>query len=504
MTSRSVPLACAFALSLAVLAACKSHAVCVNCLPARTLTDGGIGLDAGGAGATRVDGSIVTCIPTGDDEICNRIDDDCDGEVDEDFDLGSDPRHCGRCDHPCDAQNTDALCIAGSCHALGCQPGFADLDGDPGCEYRCPVFPAQDEDCNDVDDDCDGTIDDHLVAPQSTFCRHGAGTPCHDVGLVCDTRAGRKTWYCDYPPGVEFDPIIPNGIASEETLCDGADNDCDGLVDELWPELGEACDDGNVGACRDGGEVRCHSVDTWRTYCDLTALPDAIAGAGPLVTEVCNGVDDDCDGTVDNADVNDPTRVRDAMAHVTHSGFDYWIYRYEASRPDSTGSSQGQQTTRACSKSGSLPWAHVSYTTASAACAAAGRRLCTAAEWQAACEGPSATSYPYGASYEPDRCNGADHDVVPGGDIDNTSVVSGSLSACARGGAYDLSGNVREWTADPQGTTGAPDHTPIYVTRGGSYLSPELGLTCQTTLSQASEDSQLPTVGFRCCSDTGP
>ena len=44
----------------------------------------------------------------------------------------------------------------------GCFAGFADFDGEKGCEYRCPVFPTQAEDCNAVDDDCDGRIDEDL------------------------------------------------------------------------------------------------------------------------------------------------------------------------------------------------------------------------------------------------------------------------------------------------------------------------------------------------------
>jgi formylglycine-generating enzyme required for sulfatase activity len=71
-------------------------------------------------------------------------------------------------------------------------------------------------------------------------------------------------------------------------------------------------------------------------------------------------------------------------------------------------------------------------------------------------------------------------------------------------GAYDLSGNVKEWTSDPQGTSGPPNNEAIYVVRGGSYESPRLGLTCQTALSQATASTVLDGLGFRCCSDVAP
>ena len=87
--------------------------------------------------------------------------------------------------------------------------------------------------------------------------------------------------------------------------------------------------------------------------------------------------------------------------------------------------------------------------------------------------------------------------------IDSRVEPSGALAMCVSpDGALDLSGNVKEWTADPRGTTSGGAR--IYVVRGGSHESPELGLTCATDLSRATEDTLLPTLGFRCCDDDGP
>ena len=63
-----------------------------------------------------------------------------------------------------------------------------------------------------------------------------------------------------------------------------------------------------------------------------------------------------------------------------------------------------------------------------------------------------------------DSCNGADHDTLPGGGLDNASVAGGSLAMClSPAGAFDLSGNVKEWTSDQQGTSGPPNNEAIYV-----------------------------------------
>jgi hypothetical protein len=482
---------------------CQYVPYCLSC-------DGGLVIDASRDDVQPIPGDGDTpdgpCVPTEGGEVCNGLDDDCNGLVDEGFDLSRDPRNCGRCGVICDAANAEVECNEGVCVTLRCMPGFADLDPSAsGCEYRCPVFPTQGEVCNGLDDDCDGLIDEpeDLDSPPEDLCRTTPGTPCAGTRAVCATRGGRTTWFCDYGPGVEFDPSVPNGIALEESRCDGQDGDCDGVVDDTFPDLGQRCDNGALGACRDEGEIRCHRTDPSRTFCDLSVAPDPVPGA-PMA-EVCNGLDDNCDGIVDNADPADPARVREDLVHISRGALNFWIYRYEASRPDASAVNDGRSGARSCSRAGVLPWTSVRYGEAEAACAAAGLRLCTGAEWQAACEGAMARSYPYGNPYEPLTCNGGDRDAVPGGEVDHAIALTGAMAMCrSTDGVADLSGNVKEWTHDRRGLSEGATGLPIYVVRGGSYESPARGLTCQTDLSRAVSDTALPTLGFRCCADHGP
>lgn len=72
-------------------------------------------------------------------------------------------------------------------------------------------------------------------------------------------------------------------------LCDGIDNDKDFAIDEDFPNKGTVCGVGE-GACERGGFFLC-SADGATTEC--TATP------GPPGSEVCNGIDDDCDGQAD-------------------------------------------------------------------------------------------------------------------------------------------------------------------------------------------------------------
>lgn len=476
-----------------LLVGCDVSPFCVaGCVEDAPVGDGGV--RDGEVADGRVMGRDLGC--SREEEICNEIDDDCDGDVDEDTDFFSDPDNCGSCGNRCVLPNVDTTCEEGACVDNGCLEGFADLDdGEPGCEYRCPIFPAQAEGCNGLDDDCDGVVDEDLTTP-TNFCRDTPGTPCAGAGPVCETRGGVTTWYCSYDADVEFDPDVPNGIVLEEMLCDGLDGDCDGVADDGFETLGNVCDNGMLGACRDAGQVACDPADPTTTTCDFSLGVDPVPGAPSA--ELCNRIDDNCDGVIDNADPSDPDRVLDEMVHITDGGLDFWIYTYEASRPGATDANAGTDSSRACSQSTVLPWTTVGFAAAEAACTAAGHRLCTAAEWQAACEGASATAYPYGAAYEALTCNGADQ----GPAASRGAMPGGALAMClSASGVADLSGNVKEWTDDPRDVIGG---SQIYVIRGGSYDSPRLGLTCQTDLSRATEETALPTLGFRCCSDTGP
>lgn len=69
-------------------------------------------------------------------EHCNGRDDDCDGVVDEGFDLLTDPLHCGACGKRCDAAHTSFTCVEGACAVESCEAPWADCDGDGtnGCE----------------------------------------------------------------------------------------------------------------------------------------------------------------------------------------------------------------------------------------------------------------------------------------------------------------------------------------------------------------------------------
>jgi formylglycine-generating enzyme required for sulfatase activity len=185
------------------------------------------------------------------------------------------------------------------------------------------------------------------------------------------------------------------------------------------------------------------------------------------------------------------------MAHVKRTTFDFYIDKYEASRPDATVGAAGTDESHLCGVADRLPWTGATFDEAKGACEASGKRLCHIEELQEACVGASNKTYPYGNSYVGANCNGID---APG----SAAAPTGSFPNCvSTDGVFDLSGNVAEWSDHVGGaTTGMPSYN-IMALQGGSYLTPFNGLTCKFDFDVISTNAVLPSLGFRCCKD-GP
>ncbi len=251
----------------------------------------------------------ATCTPAA--ERCDGLDNDCNGVVDDGFDVDGDGAYvnepgCRAMALPIDCDDADASVRPGAAEVCfdgvdndcsGAEDDALDADGDgfAACldcdDTDAFVFPGAAEACDGVDNDCSGAADEPWDLDGDGAA--GCGGDCDDMD---PTRA----------------PSVPE-------QCNGIDDDCDGVVDEGFDVDGDGwrtcrgdCDDadplanpGAVEVC-DGLENDCDpstvdDVDTdgdGLTLCEGDCAP-AFAGAYPGAAEACDGVDNDCDGEVD-------------------------------------------------------------------------------------------------------------------------------------------------------------------------------------------------------------
>jgi hypothetical protein len=199
----------------------------------------------------------------------------------------------------------------------------------------------------------------------------------------------------------------------------------------------------------------------------------------------------------------------------------FCIDRYEAALIDDTPANAGtawspyfnpgSTAVHAVSAANAVPQGYISQIQAGAACAAAGKRLCSDAEWLRACQGPQATTYPYGNTYVSAACNDT-RAVNPVYEYFGAATTysdaqinepcvnqlrsglarAGTQAACVTAeGVYDLAGNLNEWTSDPNGTF-----------RGGDYVNDTFnGNGCLYTTTAHDALFHDYSTGFRCCSD---
>ncbi len=283
-----------------------------------------IGQDLDGDGWTAEEGDCDDGDPTihpGAQEVCDGMDNDCDGIAD-DVDLDGDgviAQECGGQD--CDDADPDTYPgRAESCDGAdnNCDgeidEGFdADDDGWTSCGGDCAngdplIHPGAQELCDGVDNDCDLQVDeafdvdgDSYIDATDASCAalYGAGGELEELGDCDDSDPAR------YP------------LAHEDSG-NGQDDDCDGCIDECQDadEDGwDTCDPGDAGdpTCPvagedlpdDGLEADCddcvHPECFWAVYTHPDIVFDVIDSDGNVITmdELCDNVDNDCDGQID-------------------------------------------------------------------------------------------------------------------------------------------------------------------------------------------------------------
>ncbi|MFH1463776.1 MAG: MopE-related protein [Pseudomonadota bacterium] len=181
--------------------------------------------------------------------------------------------------------------------------GLAAPTGTNGNQEADPGFVAYSA-------DGDWTNDDLSLAPGSVLM--DAGSPAWpdldgsvgDLGAYGSACAGLLDYDSDgrSPVDGDCDDLDPTVHDLADEVCDGLDNDCDELVDDDDPDLVATawCPDADADGWGDAAraEVACTAPSGWVALCGDCDEGDP--SIHPGATEHCDGVDEDCDGLVDD------------------------------------------------------------------------------------------------------------------------------------------------------------------------------------------------------------
>ena len=240
------------------------------------------------------DRCVTDCAQTGDADHDGENSLDCGGADCDDANADVGPSHAETCDavdNDCDPTTfgTTDLDADGAVSSTCCNPGAGGGPATCGTDCddaRAEVGPAQRETCDGLDNDCNGMTDENVLI---TFYRDVDGDGYGAAGTTmtaCSAPAGfaAQSGDCD-----DSTASVHPGVAE---TCNLVDDDCVGGVDD---GLSCSCTNGTMQSCgTDEGECT-HGMQS----CSGGAWGTCMNAVGPAA-ETCNGLDDDCNATVDD------------------------------------------------------------------------------------------------------------------------------------------------------------------------------------------------------------
>ncbi len=242
----------------------------------------GDGYDDDSCGGDDCDDSDSSIHP-GAAEVCDGVDNDCDGSIDE----GVTKKYYA--DDDGDGYGDASTSITDCSARSGYVNNSTDCD-----DTDSSIYPGATEYCDGVDNDCDGSIDESDAVDPTTWYRDADGDSYGDASVgyrSCDAPSG---YIADKTDCDDSNASINPGATE---ICNGEDDDCDGSTDEGLTATYYADDDEDGYGDPNQSAVTCDPDAGYVT--DSTDCDDGDPDVNPGETEVCNEIDDDCDGSID-------------------------------------------------------------------------------------------------------------------------------------------------------------------------------------------------------------
>ncbi len=228
-------------------------------------------------------------------EVCDGVDNDCDGETDEDDAVGCKIYFA---DNDGDGAGTGL----GSCMCNNPGPGYASSGGDCN-DIAKTIHPGAKEICNDIDDNCNSATDEPGASGCSVYYKDkdgdGFGDP-DDAACVCPSKKPAdliaQAGDCDDTT----DKVKPGATES----CNTIDDNCNGKIDEedsVGCKLYYIDIDKDLYGPSDKSKCLCKE-DALYTASKPGDCDDNNALVKPTQIELCNNVDDDCNDKIDDGD----------------------------------------------------------------------------------------------------------------------------------------------------------------------------------------------------------
>ena len=224
-------------------------------------------------------------------ELCDGIDNDCDQQTDEAGAVGSTPWYA----------DADSDGFGAGTANIACGPATGEVDNDDDCDDDPTTgannFPGNPETCDGADNNCAGNADEGAPANASTWYADLDGDGAGGI-LLTQVACSQPAGFVALVDADDCDDLDATAFPGGTEVCDGADNNCAGGVDEGVTTTFYLDADGDGYGDPGSSSVGCFQPPGYSSNSD--DCDDGTTAVSPSSLEVCDNLDNDCNGPVDD------------------------------------------------------------------------------------------------------------------------------------------------------------------------------------------------------------